>query len=185
MALEGRRHRLLTLTGCRRGEVLTLRWRNIGADTIHLADGKTGPRACGSARLPVRCSMRCPPPANADESLFPYYATNRARQGRPLYRWHAICADARIGRARLQDLRHTVASHAVMPGENLPLAGKLLGHIRHATTAGYGHLADDHLMAAAERVGNAIAEAMALRVPHTMADRAGDTELAPNSNRFE
>ena len=100
---------------------------------------------------------------SADEFLFPYYALDRARPGRLLYRWHAICVDDGIGRARLRDLRHTVASHAVMSGEKLPLVGKLLGHRRRATTAGYAHLADDHLVTAAERVGNAIAEAMALR----------------------
>ena len=58
-------------------------------------------------------------------------------------------------------LRHTVASHAVMSGENLPLVGKLLGHRRHRTTAGYSHLADGHLVEAAENVGSIIAEAMA------------------------
>ena len=59
------------------------------------------------------------------------------------------------------DLRHTVASHAVMSGENLPQVGKLLGHRRHRTTAGYAHLADGHLVDAAERVGSLIAKAMA------------------------
>ena len=61
---------------------------------------------------------------------------------------------------RLQDLRHTAASHAVMSGENLPLVGKLLGHRRHETTAGYAHLADAHLVKTAEKVGGLIAEAM-------------------------
>ena len=37
--------RLLALTGCRRGEVLNLRWRDIGKDAIKLPDAKTGPRA--------------------------------------------------------------------------------------------------------------------------------------------
>ena len=37
--------RLLALTGCRRSEVLNLRWRNIGADAINLRDSKTGPCA--------------------------------------------------------------------------------------------------------------------------------------------
>ena len=37
--------RLLALTGRRRGEVLNLRWRDIGADAINLPDGKMGPRA--------------------------------------------------------------------------------------------------------------------------------------------
>ena len=36
--------RLLALTGCRRGEILNLRWRDIGIDAIRLADSKTGPR---------------------------------------------------------------------------------------------------------------------------------------------
>ena len=34
--------RLLALTGCRRSEVLNLRWRDIGADAINLRDAKTG-----------------------------------------------------------------------------------------------------------------------------------------------
>lgn len=36
----------------------------------------------------------------------------------------------------------------------------LLGHRRHRTAAGYAHLADAHLVEAAERVGLAIARAM-------------------------
>ena len=47
-----------------------------------------------------------------------------------------------------------------MSGENLPLVGKLLGHRRHQTTAGYAHLADGHLVEAAERVGSIIVAAM-------------------------
>ena len=47
-----------------------------------------------------------------------------------------------------------------MSGENLPLVGKLLGHRRYETAAGYAHLADGHLVEAAEQVGTIIAEAM-------------------------
>ena len=52
-----------------------------------------------------------------------------------------------------------------MAGENLPLVGKLLGHRRHRTTAGYAHLADAHLVEAAEKVGWIIAEAMEIPTP--------------------
>ena len=48
------------------------------------------------------------------------------------------------------------------PARTCPRVGKLLGHRRHDTTAGYARLADDHLVSAAERIGNVIAEAMAL-----------------------
>ena len=37
--------RLLALTGCRRGEVLNLRWRDVGESVIALRDSKTGPRS--------------------------------------------------------------------------------------------------------------------------------------------
>ena len=63
----------------------------------------------------------------------------------------------------LNDLRHTHAGHAghaVMSGENLPWVGRLLGHRRHGTTAGDAHLADGHLVEAAEKVGRLISEAM-------------------------
>ena len=53
-----------------------------------------------------------------------------------------------------------VARHTVMVGEGLPLIGRLLGHSRHRTTAGYAHLADGHIVEAAEKVGAIIAEAM-------------------------
>ncbi len=71
---------------------------------------------------------------------------------------------APLGSLRLHDLRHTAASQAVMSGENLPLVGRLLGHRRRRTTAGYAHLDDAHLVEAAEKVGAAIAAAMATTV---------------------
>ena len=36
--------RLLLQTGCRTGEILKLRWREVGGDTLELEDSKTGPR---------------------------------------------------------------------------------------------------------------------------------------------
>ena len=152
--------RLLALTGCRRSEVLDLRWRNIGEDALNLEDSKTGPRA-----VPLGTSARAlidalPGPRDPDAFLFPRHA-----EGRGIWIlttcWRTACADAGLGRLRLHDLRHTAASHAVMAGENLPLVGKLLGHRRHRTTAGYAHLDDAHLVEAAEKVGSIIGQAMA------------------------
>ena len=126
--------RLLALTGCRRGEVVTLRWRDIEVDAVP--------------------GMRRP-----DAFLFPKLAEGRYSHSLVVC-WRAVCADAKLGRLRLHDLRHIAASQAVMSGENLPLVGKLLGHRRHRTTASYAHLADEHLIEAAERVGSIISEAM-------------------------
>ena len=43
-----------------------------------------------------------------------------------------------------------------MSGDNLPPVGKLLGHRRYRTTAGYAHLAEAHLVEVAEKVGTSI-----------------------------
>ena len=151
--------RLLALTGCRRSEVLNLRWRDIGADAINLADSKTGPRAVplgDAARVHIGA---LPGARDPDAFLFPRYAEGRGAYSLATC-WRAVCADAKLGRLRLHDLRHTAASQAVMSGENLPLVGKLLGHRRHRTTGGYAHLADAHLVEAVEKVGAIIASAM-------------------------
>ncbi len=157
--------RLLALTGCRRSEVLNLRWRDIGEDAIRLRDSKTGPRAGPLGEAARALIEALPGPRDPDAFLFPRHA-----EGRGLWVltncWRTACADAKLGRLRLHDLRHTAASQAVMAGENLPLVGKLLGHRRHRTTAGYAHLADGHLVEAAEQVGRIIAVQMRMR--HTL-----------------
>ena len=63
------------------------------------------------------------------------------------------------------------AAQAVMSGEGLPLVGRLLGHDRHRTTAGYAHLADAHLVEAVEKVGAIIATAMASQRPRPITHR--------------
>ena len=151
--------RLLALTGCRRSEVLNLRWRNIGEDTLNLEDSKTGPRAVPLGIIARAQIEVLPRPRDQNAFLFPRYAHGKGEHSFCTC-WRAVCADAKLGSLRLHDLRHTAASQAVMAGENLPLVSKLLGHRRHETTAGYAHLADAHLVEAAETVGSVIANAM-------------------------
>ena len=126
--------RLLALTGCRRSEVLNLRWRNIGGDTLNLEDSKSGPRAVPLGEA-VRAHIASLSGArDRDAFLFPSYAHGKGYY--PLRNCcRAVCADAKLGSLRLHDLRHTAASQGVMSGENLPLVGKLLGHRRHHTDA--------------------------------------------------
>ena len=134
-------------------------WRDIGEHAIKLPDSKTGPHAVPlgeAARAHIEALAN---PRDPEAHLFPRHAEGRGLSILTTC-WRAVCADAKLGRLRLHDLRHTAASHAVMSGENLPLVGKLLGHRRHQTTAGYAHLADSHLVAAAEKIGNAIVAAM-------------------------
>ena len=151
--------RLLALTGCRRGEVLDLRWRDIGEDAINLEDSKTGPRAVPLGEAARALIEALPGARELDAFLFPRHAEGRGTYSLTMC-WRAVCTDAGLGRLRLHDLRHTAASQAIMAGENLPLVGKLLGHRRHRTTAGYAHLDDAHLIVSVEKVGCVIVEAM-------------------------
>ena len=139
--------RLLALTGCRQSEVLNLR------------DSKTGPRAVPLGEAARALIDALPGERKPNGYLFPRYAEGRSSYSLTSC-WRAACEDSKLGRLRLHDLRHTAASQAVMSGENLPLVGKLLGHRRHRTTAGYAHLAAAHLVEAAEKVGGVIAAAM-------------------------
>ena len=58
--------------------------------------------------------------------------------------------------ARLHDLRHAHPSHAVMSGESLHVAGRLLGHRPANTTNRYVHLDDATLSQTSERIAIAI-----------------------------
>jgi integrase len=70
--------------------------------------------------------------------------------------WEAVRERADLGKLRIHDLRHTFASHAAMNKETLPMIGRLLGHANHQSTARYAHLDDEHLLDAAQQVGDAV-----------------------------
>ena len=74
--------------------------------------------------------------------------------------WYRVRKKAGIEDVRLHDLRHTVASHAVMSGVPVPVVSRLLGHSNVRMTLRYAHLGDREIEAAAERVGQAIARRM-------------------------
>ena len=70
---------LLALTGCRRSEVLDLRWRYIGNDALHLPDMKTGPRAVPLGEAAQAHVAALPGNRDSDAFVFPNYATARVR----------------------------------------------------------------------------------------------------------
>ena len=73
---------------------------------------------------------------------------------------YAVRREAGIADVRLHDLRHTVATHAVMQDVPLPVVARLLGHRRPDMTLRYTHVGDGEVEAAAERVGQSIARLM-------------------------
>ena len=76
-----------------------------------------------------------------------------------------------VADARLHDLRHSHASHAVMNGESLHVAGRLFGHRRASTTNRYFHLDDATLSQAVGRVALAIRRKLGYAVDQRKPDK--------------
>ena len=147
--------RLLLLTGCRRNEILRLRWSEVDRDRLVLADGKTGPRIV-PLNTPARHILQRRPNGGSP-FVFPSPRDPDRPRSRNLPFWYRARREAGIEDVRLHDLRHTHATHAVMNGVPVPVVSRLLGHSDVRSTLRYAHLGDREIEAAAERVGQSIA----------------------------
>ena len=151
--------RLLMLTGCRKSEILTLRWSDVDLDAgeLHLADAKTGPRAVQLPPTAVEL-LEALPRRKGSPWVFPGNDRDgRYSSGGLDHAWRTVRAAAGLEDVRLHDLRHSFASRALALGETLPVIGKLLGHSDIETTARYAHLAQDSIHETAERIADSIA----------------------------
>ncbi|MDE0171943.1 MAG: tyrosine-type recombinase/integrase [Defluviicoccus sp.] len=143
--------RLLLLTGCRKSEILTLRWSDYREGHLFLRDSKTGPRTVWLSR-PARTILDRLP--RSSRWVFPALRPGGPRNAVWLYRfWSDARAEAGIGDVRLHDLRHTHASIALRQGVTVLAIGRLLGHADLRTTLKYAHPADAMIADAAEIVG--------------------------------
>ena len=150
--------RLLLLTGCRRGEIVQLRWSELRDDTLMLEESKTGPRSVPLNSQARRILDR--QPRNGSPFVFPSPRDPSRPRSHNLTLWYRVRREAGIEDVRLHDLRHTVASHAVMNGVPVPVVSRLLGHSNVRMTLRYAHLGDRDIERAAETVGQAIAAIM-------------------------
>ena len=146
------------LTGCRRSEILTLRWQDIDGDTLNLVDAKTGPRRV-FLNAPARAMLERQP-RSGSAYVFPSPVDSKRPLSCNLRLWYSVRKEARIEDVRLHDLRHSFASHAVLQGIPLPVLSRLLGHKQPSMTLRYAHVGDRETEAAAERIGAAIAQAL-------------------------
>ncbi|MBT3361449.1 MAG: tyrosine-type recombinase/integrase [Rhodospirillales bacterium] len=151
-------YRLLLFTGCRLGEVQTLKWSYIKGNVIELPDSKTGKKKIYLGQAALECL------ANIDQIPDNPYVITGKNPGQHLndlqHPWRRIREKAGITDVRIHDLRHTFASFSVGSGDTLYMTGKLLGHTNVQTTARYAHLADDPMRSAAERTSGTIADAL-------------------------
>ena len=152
--------RLLLLTGCRKSEILSLKWHEVdfGLGCLRLDDSKTGQKIVplGAPALKVLADL---PRIAGSEFVFPSLKSDGHYVGLPKA-WLRIRAKAALEGVRLHDLRHSFASVGAGAGMGLQIVGKLLGHADPKTTARYAHIADDPARVAADRISGAIAQAI-------------------------
>ena len=150
--------RLLMLTGCRRNEILTLRWEGVHLEMreLRLADSKTGPRTV-SLSAEAAAVLSAIPRVADNPWVIP--GTRAGRRLSSIFEpWARVRARAGLDDVRIHDLRHSYASRALALGESLPVIAKLLGHAQIQSTARYTHLTRDAVHNAANRVASQIGE---------------------------
>ncbi len=153
--------RLLLFTGCRKGEILSLRWPDVDFERglLWLRDSKTGARTV-PINAPAREILVNLQRSRTGET----WVIEGRHAGKPLVGlwrvWSRVRDRAGLVDLRLHDLRHTHASVAADAGLSLPVIGALLGHASPATTSRYAHLADDPRRRGSDIVGAKVAAAM-------------------------
>ena len=149
--------RLLMLTGCRKNEILSLRWRDVDlrSGELWLRDAKTGPRAVPLSPAAVRV-LESLPWRGSHPWVIPGRGTgtHMKKLGNA---WRLLRERADLPDVRLHDLRHSFASCALALGESLPMISRLLGHQRIESTVRYAHLSRKDVHEAGNRVANSIA----------------------------
>ncbi|MEZ4588058.1 MAG: integrase arm-type DNA-binding domain-containing protein [Gemmatimonadales bacterium] len=154
--------RLLLLTGCRRSEILDLRWAEVDFEMgmLHLRDTKAGESARPMSDA-VRQVLESLPRGASNERVLPG-SGGRRHEIKPV--WTEVRRLARLDGVRLHDLRHTVASRSQHAGHSLLITGSLLGHKNLTTTKKYAHLVPEPVQEAADRVAGEIEALLSGRV---------------------
>lgn len=163
--------RLLLFTGCRREEVLSLRWENVRRDEERLYLPKTKNGRSRTVHLNAKAlevlddllaRKESEPRTHDSDYVFP----SRQKAKKPyIYDlrkpFERACQVAGVENFRVHDLRHTFASMAVMAGASLYDVQNLLGHRDIAMTQRYAHLDADTLKQATAGVASLLDKAAA------------------------
>lgn len=134
-------------TGCRKSEILTLKWDEV--DMVHgfvnLSDTKNGDGrqiAINDALMTVLKSL----PREKGVPYVFFDPETKKRFGDVKTSFNTARNKAGLDKKVIfHTLRHTFASHLVMNGTDLTTVSKLLGHKSLTMTLRYSHLAPNHL----------------------------------------
>jgi integrase len=140
---------LLILTGCRRSEILNLRWSDIDwkKNCFILPTSKTGLKVVPVGDEVIRYLQTLP--RDMDNPFVLPASRGKGHYDGLQKDWQIIRGEAGFADVRIHDLRHTYASVAAEQGYSLLMIGKLLGHADPSTTQIYTHLTEAGLLKAA------------------------------------
>lgn len=152
---------LLVLTGCRLGEILTLKWDYVTPRHLELPDSKTGRRRIPLPREAYDIITSLPRKVGN-----PYVILGVTDHGHLVNLnspWLRIRKLADLEDVRMHDLRHTYASVAVMSGIDPFLLKEIMGHKNLQATLRYSHFADEAVQQTAGSVAGKLAGALGRR----------------------
>jgi integrase len=141
--------RLLIFTGCRLSEIQKLKWSYIDLKSkmILLPDSKTGKKTIYLGHAAIEELQRTPRivgnPYVIVGNIHGQYLSDMQKP------WRRIRTAAKLGNARIHDLRRTFASHGVA-----------MGHSQSQTTARYAHLAPDPAIEVADKISERMANSL-------------------------
>ncbi|MBA8910135.1 tyrosine-type recombinase/integrase [Aminobacter sp. P9b] len=148
--------RFLALTGCRRGEVLSLKWAEVDEENscLRFEDSKEGTsvRPVGLSVLDLTDGLRTDEPGTF---VFPGTAEGKSLGGFPKY-WKKVLKGTTLEGITPHVLRHSFASIANDLGFTEATVAALLGHSRSTVTSRYIHTIDTALIMAADTIAGYI-----------------------------
>ncbi|MEL6244361.1 MAG: tyrosine-type recombinase/integrase [Pseudomonadota bacterium] len=148
--------RLLALTGCRRGEVISLKWSEVDFENscLRLEDSKEGAsvRPIGLPAIELLEALR---ETATSDFVFPGKRGADTYGGLPR-QWRKMFGDSELSDLTAHVLRHSFASIANDLGFTESTVAMLLGHATHSITSKYIHSLDSVLITAADTVAGYI-----------------------------
>jgi len=144
--------RQIALTGCRRSEIINLKWCDVDLDgsCLRLSDSKEG-KSIRPVGLPVIEFLEAEHQAATGSYVFPGYGADTAFGGFPR-QWNQLLSDTPLEGVTAHVLRHSFASIGNDLGFTEITIAALLGHAKGSITSKYIHVLDATLITAADMI---------------------------------
>ncbi|PKP66472.1 MAG: integrase [Alphaproteobacteria bacterium HGW-Alphaproteobacteria-7] len=144
--------RQIALTGCRRSEIINLKWCDVDIEgsCLRLSESKEG-RSIRPIGLPVVEFLEAEREATLGSYVFPGYGLDTAFGGFPR-QWQILFAGTPLEGLTAHVLRHSFASIGNDLGFTEVTIAALLGHAKGTITSRYIHVLDATLVTAADMI---------------------------------